>query len=328
MFDIKVYTAYYSRHTHFKDTEIFMFKPKKVSGLTQTFSSAMMSAGLFFSAQPSRAQEAPPPPPEPVPTAQPNWNDDGSLPKHAEVGGLNDRIDNYFAHKPVIYVSKDNFWIAPAARYDVTLLPLEKTGVLDVTREYVEMKPLKKEWYGRASGVEYGVQFNIGAASKSGNEWTYRGGFNLGYYDSPIERVNGRFVRDNEGNARAGAFVEGVKNVHVGSLPASLVIGSSVGRVSGPEIGRGSDARVYSEVNFPNLFNSSSTGEYSLGKFSGVVRGYAGTQNSGVEAGIYYNDLKDDGKGINMSLGPEIRHDKERGTTFRFRFKFSPKKFW
>lgn len=305
-----------------------MFSPKKASGLSQVFSSAMMSAGLFFSAQPSRAQEAPPPPPEPVPSAQPNWGLDDGVKRLGDTGGLNDRIDNYFAHKPVIYVSKENFWIAPAARYDVTLLPLDKTGVLDVTREYVEMKPLRKEWYGRATGVEYGVQFNIGAASKTGNDWTYRGGFNLGYYENPIERENGRYTRDTTGNTRAGAFVEGVKNVHVGSIPASLIVGTSAGRVSGPEIGRGSDARVYTEVNFPNLFNRKSAGEYSLGKFSGVVRGYAGTQNSGVEAGIYYNDLKDDGKGINMSLGPEIRHDKEHGTSFRFRFKFSPKKFW
>lgn len=315
-----------------------MFKPKKASGLSHVFSSAMMSAGLLLSAQPSRAQDAAPsPPPEPVPASQSDWNNN-TLPRTQvqSTGGLNDRIDDYFARKPTVYVTRENFWISTPSRFDVTLLPLDQTGVLSVTREYLEMKPLKKEWYGRASGVEYGVQFNIGAGSTAStqvsSDWTYRGGFNLGYFENPVERVNGRYMRDNDGNARAGAFVEGVKNVHIGSLPASLIVGTSVGRVSGPQIGHGSDARVYTEVNFPSLFNSKAgrngANEYGLGNFSGVVRTYAGTQNYGVEAGFYYNDLNSDGNGINLSIGPEVRYDRENGTSFRLRLKVSPGKFW
>ncbi len=314
-----------------------MFKPKKASGLSHVFSSAMMSAGLMLSAQPSRAQEAPSAPPEPVPAAQPDWNN--AAPSHTKAqstGGLNDRIDDYFARKPTVYVTRENLWISTPSRYDVKMLPLEQTGVLSVTREYLELKPLKKEWYGRANGIEYGVQFNIGAGSSTStqvsSDWTYRGGFNLGYFDNPVEKVNGRYTRDSEGNARAGAFVEGVKNVHIGSLPASLIVGTSVGRVSGPEIGRGSDARVYSEINFPSLFNGKAgrngANEYGLGNFSGVVRTYAGTQNYGVEAGFYFNNLKDDGSRINLSIGPEVRYDKEKGTSFRMRVKISPNKFW
>ncbi|HYD17215.1 MAG TPA: hypothetical protein VEF76_01895 [Patescibacteria group bacterium] len=306
-----------------------MFEPKKAGGLSKIFKSAMMSAGLLISAQPVLAQEAGPTPlPEPTPKGSTGWDDLGAR-GVSNSGGLNDRIDDYFAHKPTISITRESVWISPAARYDVKLLPLDNTP-LTVTREYIEMKPMRKEWYGRAQGIEYGVQFNIGNSSSTAatGDWTYRGGFNLGYYDSPIERHGNRYTRESGGNSRVGVFAEGVKNVHVGSLPAALILGTSFNREAGNDVVNRNDARVYSEVNFPNLFDSKDGNEYGLGKFSGVVRSYAGTETYGAEAGLYYNNLKDDGKGINLSVGPEIRYDKERGTSFRVRFKFSPQKFW
>jgi len=298
---------------------------KPVNRLTKIFSSVIMSGLALFSSH-SWASGAPeeqgPPEPQRV-TQVEDYRPIGraDLPPR-DTRRLEEREDDIFGRKFSVHATKENIWIAPPQRYDFMLMPVPQNGALTVTREYLEIKPLKKEWYGHASGIEYGFDANIGPGSRSGTtEWDFRTGLKLGYYHGE------QGERSNDNNSRVSAFVEGARPLTIGGSSAYIVTGVSFNSVSGPDVGKGKETRVYTEVDFPALFGKPQSDNSAFGKFSATVKAYAGTQTYGGQLGIYFNDLKSDGKGLNYSAGPEIRYDKDGGVTYRFKFRVAPK-FW
>lgn len=300
--------------------------------LSAMFSSAILSGLALFQGTayaqekaPEKAPEAPPPATDTT-WEQKSWEQPRSAP--ADRRGIDEKVDDFFAHKYSVHTTSKSIWIAPPQRFDIRLAPLPSDGLLQVTREYIELKPLRKEWYGRATGIEYGLTANIGNGYDIGGvDWDFRTGMNLGYYPSP-EREGKKRLEVHE-NSRASVFVEGSRNFSFGDSTAYLITGVSFNRVSGNEIGRGTDTRVYTQMDFPALFSKPSVSgdSTSLGTFSGTVKGYAGTQTSGAQIGIYFNNLKSDGKGVNFSAGPEVHYDKRDGVSYRFKVRVSPK-FW
>ncbi len=313
-----------------------MSKPGLVRRVKAMFSSLMLS-GLALVSSHAFAQEAPG---EGSDNGQRTAQVEGLdlKPEHKaekakDTRGVNERVDDFFAEKYSVKVTRDSIWIAPPQRYEVRLMPLPENGLLNVTYEYLELKPLKKEWYGQARGIEYGIQAHIGKGSYTiGNaEWDFRTGANLGYYEVPLDykREDGKASRYPESNSRAGIFIEGSRGLTLGGNHANLITGVSYSRTGGPDVGNGSDARVYTQLDLPALFSKASTpgDSASVGTFSGTVRAYAGTRTYGGELGIYFNNLKSDGKGVNYSAGPEIRYDKQGGVHYGFKFRVAPK-FW
>lgn len=282
-----------------------MAKPAK--SLTKIFTSVVMSGFALWSSM-----------------AHANEGDDTVRTPTAQVEtatdsrGINDKVDDYFAHKFSVRASRDSFYITGPERFDVRLFP--SNSVIDVTREYLEVKPLRKEWYGHSSGIAYGMQANIGQGSYTigGQEWNLRTGFNLAFYNSPDHRAQ-------DSNSRAGAYVEGVRPVTVAGNGAYLITGVSYSSNSGPDVGNDHGARVYTQLDMPAVFSAARND--GIGKFSATFKAYAGTDTSGTELGVYYNDLKSDGKGMNFSVGPEFRYDHRDGVTYRFRVRVAPK-FW
>lgn len=303
--------------------------------LSAIFSSAILSGLALFQGTAYAQEQGPEKPPEaPPPATDKTWEQkdwerqswDQPSKKAADRRGIDEKVEDFFAHKYSVHTSKDGIWIAPPQRFDIRLAPLPSDGLFQVTREYIELKPLRKEWYGRATGIEYGLAANIGNGYEIGNvHWDFRTGLNLGYYPGPTHEGKTRI--ESHENSRAGAFVEGSRSFSFGESTANLITGLSFSRVSGHDIGRGTDARVYTQMDFPALFSKPSVSgdSTSLGTFSGTIKGYAGTQTSGAQIGIYFNNLKSDGKGVNFSAGPEVHYDKRDGVSYRFKVRVSPK---
>jgi len=300
------------------------FKP--VSRLTKIFSSVIMSGLALVSshAWASEAQEEQgPPSPEPVATQVEEYRPMGRevlLPR--DTRRMEEREDDLFSRRYNVQASRENIWIGSPQRFDIMLMPVQENGLFQVTREYIEIRPLKKEWYGLASGIEYGFDANIGPGRQSGlAEWDFRTGMKLGYYHGE----QGERSLDN--NTRVSAFVEGARPVTFGDTSAYVITGISFNSASGPDVGKGQETRVYTELDFPALFGMPQSNNTAFGRFSATLRAYAGTQTYGGQLGIYFNDLKSDGKGLNFSAGPEIRYDQREGVSYRFKFRVSPK-FW
>lgn len=304
---------------------------KYVSRLTKAFSSIVMS-GLALVSSHSWAQDANPeesadnaPPPTPLVESTNSYAPPSS--QGPDTRRIDEKEDDVFSRRYKVHVSRENLWVSPPQRYDATLLPLPKDGLLDVTREYIEFRPLKKEWYGRSTGIEYGIRANINTSSP---EWDFRTGLTFGYYHGrpEEEKEQGRWEgRDH--NTRTHFYVEGARSVTLGDTSANLIAGVSFNRVSGPDIGNEEGTRVYTQMDFPALFSkpSNPNDSFSLGAFSGTVQAYAGTDTYGGKLGVYFNNLKDDGKGVNFSAGPEVRYDQRGGVSFHFKVRVAPK-FW
>ena len=87
------------------------------------------------------------------------------------------------------------------------------------------------------------------------------------------------------------------------------------------------NARLYQQINFPSLFSSKTADNNGgIGRYSGAVQTYVGDNGAyGAKIGIYYNNLKSEGMGVNFSVGPEVHYDKESGASFRLRVRASPR---
>lgn len=244
---------------------------------------------------------------------------------------MEDNVNDFFQRKPKVRVTRESLFIGMPTRYDIPLLPTD-AGFMTITRQYIELKPLRKEWYGHISGIEYGFRADLGRESYSigGADWNFSTGATLGYYDSPAdEDGDGYYTRNRDhGNNRAFAFVEGQSDLTIGNLAANMIIGTSFNRLSGPDMEDKSDARLYTRIEFPSLFSGALQNNSGMpGRFSGMVSVYGGTESYGAQLGLYFNDLKAEGKGVNYSFGPELRYDNERGASVRFRVRIAPK-FW
>lgn len=266
------------------------------------------------------------------------WDDNDSSPYNnilrdhrSRSRNMEEDVNDFFQRKPKVHVTRESLFIGAPTRYDIPLLPTD-AGFMTITRQYIELKPLRKEWYGHISGIEYGFRADLGQESYSigGADWNFSTGATIGYYDSPEDHDgDGYYTRNREhGNNRAFAFVEGQSDLTIGKFAANMIIGTSFNRLSGPDLDDTSDLRLYTRIEFPSLFGDrTQTGSGLPGRFSGMVSAYGGTESYGARLGIYFNDLKAEGKGINYSFGPEIRYDNERGTSVRLRVRVAPK-FW
>jgi len=245
---------------------------------------------------------------------------------------MEENVNDFFQRKPKVRVTRESLFIGAPTRYDIPLLPVN-AGFMTVTRQYIELKPLRKEWYGHVSGIEYGFRADLGQGSYSigDTDWNISTGATIGYYDSPEEEddKDSYYTRDKDhGNNRAFVFVEGQSDLTIGNIAANVIIGTSFNRISGPDIGKSNDARVYTRLEFPSLFRGERLNKTGLpGHFSGMVSAYGGTESYGARLGIYFNDLKAEGRGINYSFGPELRYDNHEGTSVRLRVRVAPK-FW
>lgn len=236
---------------------------------------------------------------------------------------LDEREEDMFSRKYSVRATRNSLWIGTPERFDIPLLPIPDGGFINITQEYIQIKPMEKEWYGLASGIEYNVEATLGDGGVTirGSEWDFRTGLHLGQYDSP---KRGEF----DHNSRTRFYVEGAHSMTFGdTTAANLVAGVSFNRVSGPDVVSAEGTRVYAQLDFPALFSEAinPANPYSLGDYSATVQAYAGTDTSGVKLGIYFNDFKESGNGLNFSAGPEIRYDQREGTSFHFKFRVSPK---
>lgn len=235
--------------------------------------------------------------------------------------GQDEKTDDFFAQKFKVYATKESIFIGQPQRHDFPLINLPENGAVTITHQYLDIRPLKKEWYGRATGVGYGIDLDIGNGVQIGNaEWFLRSGLYIGNFESPDRATR----RDNN---VLNASLEGSRDVTIGKTPANLIVGLSFNRVTGPDIDRpGSNAQIYQQLDFPALFNAGTAGGKSgLGRFSGTVRTYAGNRSQGAEIGIYVNDFSNDGYGVNYSIGPEVGYDTEKGASVSIRFRIAPK---
>jgi len=272
-----------------------------------------------------------------VPATQPNTTgadggdvNNGAGPRSLDRRGQDQQTDDFFAQKFKVYATKESIFIGQPQRYNFPLINLPEDGAVTVTRQYIDFRPLKKEWYGRATGVGYGIDLDIGNGIEIGQaEWFVRSGFYIGNFESPVRDKRGE--RHTQGEHRdnnvLSANLEASRDVSIGQTPANLIVGVSFNRVTGPDVDRpGSDTQIYQQLDFPALFNAGTAGDQSgLGRISGSVRTYAGTRSQGAEIGIYVNDFSNDGRGVNYSIGPEIRYDTDRGASVGIRFKIAPK---
>lgn len=239
---------------------------------------------------------------------------------------LDQRTDDFFDQKLKVYATKESIFIGQASRHDFPLISLPEDSGVTITRQYLDIKPMRKQWYGQASGVGYGIDVAMNApVTALGTDWHLGSGMYIGAFKSP-DRYE---TRDNRNNNVFSTYVEGATDVKIGSLKGNMVLGVSYGRREGPDIEhREEGARLYQQIDFPSLFNgAASSDNYNIGRFSGMAKTYVGTDSSGAEVGIYFNDLKGDGKGINYSVGPEVRYDTDRGASVRLRIRIAPKWF-
>jgi hypothetical protein len=314
-------------------TGAFML-PTWTKSLTRSFSGLAAGFGVYAAAQttslgqsaaggPAATNDVPELPPPGLALLEP-----GTGPAHTVDSrrGLLSGFDDYFAHNYSLHTAHKGLWISPPSRTDVDLVQLPPGGFLQTTRQYVEVRPLRWDWLGQASGLGYNLQCDLGPGIDTANGvWTFKGGLGAYYFSDPNPRLGG--------DVRGTAFVETEHDLRLGKAPARLVLGTSFSAASGPDLGHGKDARLYSELDFPHLFGGKiATGdaaldEYSPGRFSGVLRANCGASDYGGQFGLYYNHLEKDGKDVSFSAGPEIGYDKRRGATIGFRFRVSPK-FW
>lgn len=239
---------------------------------------------------------------------------------------LDQKTDDFFDQKFKVYATKENIFIGQPPRHDFPLINLPDDSGVTITRQYLDIKPLRKEWYGRASGVGYGIDLAVSTPMTAlGTDWHMGSGMYIGAFDSP-DRFE---TRDNRRNNVFNAYVEGATDVQFGKTHGNMVIGISYGSRQGPDIeNREEGARLYQQIDFPSLFNgAAANNNYDIGRFSGMVKTYVGTDSSGAEIGLYFNDLKAEGKGVNYSVGPEVRYDTERGASVRLRVRIAPKWF-
>jgi len=309
-----------------------------VNRLKATFSSVLLG-GCALVSNSAFAEDIPQESgalPDTIPPLRLDYNDssayDNILRDHrSNSHNIEDNVDDFFRRKPKVHVTRESLFISAPTRYEIPLLPTD-AGFMTITRQYIELKPLRKEWYGHAGGIEYGFRADLGKSSYTigKNDWNFSTGATLGYYDSiRHDNEDGGYTRDkSHGNNRAFVFVEGQSSLTLGKLDANMIIGTSFNHLSGPDMDDKSDARLYTRIEFPSLFgNGVQTGSGLPGRFSGMVSAYGGTESYGAQLGLYFNDLKAEGRGINYSFGPEIRYDNERGTSLRLRVRIAPK-FW
>jgi len=279
---------------------------------------------------PALAQAVEQPETDTAPLQLPEWD---NLPGAAYVQSgttadrrrLDQKTDDFFDQKLKVYATKESIFIGQPPRHDFPLISLPDDSGATITRQYLDIKPLRKEWYGRATGVGYGIDLAVNTPLTAlGKDWHMGSGMYIGAFDSPDRRE----TRDNSRNNVFNAYVEGATDVQFGKTRANMVIGVSYGSRSGPDIEhREEGARLYQQIDFPSLFNGAATDGNGIGRFSGMVKTYVGSDSSGAEAGIYFNDLKGDGKGVNYSIGPEVRYDTDRGASVRLRVRIAPKWF-
>ncbi|TVQ84141.1 MAG: hypothetical protein EA357_03515 [Micavibrio sp.] len=238
--------------------------------------------------------------------------------------GVEDSLEDFFQNKPKIHATRNSIFVTPRQRYDLPFLP-DNLGAMTVTRQYLEVRPLNKEWYGLASGIEYGFRSSFGTVQigdNPENEWHIRSGATLGYYDNPDLRQ--------KDNTRIQGFVEGHRDLLLfrGQTETDAVLGISYDYRSGAAQTGRNDLRLYTGLEFPSLFNGKSRtgGDSSLpGRFHGTVTTYAGTESYGGRIGIYFNQLKSDKGVVNFSIGPEVRHDSKDGASVKLRVRVSPR---
>lgn len=258
------------------------------------------------------------------PVADPMYHRPFDTTPRRDTRRLEDREEDMFSRKYTVRGTRDNIWIGSPERFDIPLLPVPDGGFINITQEYVQIRPMEKEWYGLASGIEYNVEATLGESGVTigGKEWDFRTGLHLGQYDSPRRG-------ELDHNSRTRFYFEGAHSLTLADTAANLVAGVSFNRVSGPDVVNAEGARVYAQLDFPALFNDAvnPANPYSLGDYSATVQGYAGTDTYGVKLGVYYNDFKDNGGSVNFSVGPEIRYDEREGTSFHFKVRVAPK-FW
>lgn len=292
--------------------------------LKAAFSAAVLGLAGMTSA--AYAQEAPAAASDTLPDVAGMQLDEPTPVQKADRRGVEERTDDFFSTRYKIYATKESIWIGMPQRYNVDILTLPDNDVIRFTRQYMELRPLRKEWNGNATGVGIGLDYDLGRAGGydlGGGTWHLRGSTFVGSFESPYIKGEGR-ARNND---VFHTLVEGSRSVSFGSTEANLIVGASFNRAAGPHIDRASDARFYQQINFPTLFGSGagdSTG--GIGRYSGAVQTYVGDNGAyGGKIGVYYNSLKSEGMGINFSIGPEVHYDKERGTSFRLRVRASPR---
>lgn len=295
--------------------------------LKAAFSAAALGlAGLSGTAY---AQQTPPPATEPeaLPEVMPLPVALDTAPK-ADRRGLDERTDDFFATRYKVSLTRESIWIGTPQRYNVDMLSIPDNDVIRFTRQYLEVRPLRKEWNGNATGVGIGFDYDLGRAGGydlGSTTWHVRGGTFVGSFESPYVKGEGRERNNNVFNT----FVEGASSVNIGKTPANLIVGASFNHAAGPHIERANDFRLYQQLNFPALFGSS-TGDAagSIGRYSGAVQTFVGDNGSyGGKIGVYYNNLKSEGTGISFSVGPEVHYDSREGASFRLRVRATPRFF-
>lgn len=311
-----------------------MHKTPLRTQIKAAFSAAALGAAGF--AQSAYAQETVPaaaapdaaPTPDPMSAAKPSDIPAPiTLPTRAaqDRRGIDERTDDFFATRYRVAVTRDSIWVGTPQRFNVDLLNLPDNDILRPTRQYMEVRPLRKEWNGNASGVAVGMDFDLGSRSGykiAGGTWHLRGGAYLGSFQSPYVKGEGR-ARNND---VLNGFVEGSRAVTIAGAPANLIVGASFNRAAGPEIDRARDVRLYQQANFPALFGSDTGDRTGIGRFSGAVQTYVGDRGAyGGKVGVYYNNMKSEGRGLNFSIGPEVHYDNDRGASFRLRVRATPR---
>ncbi len=306
-----------------------MHKTPLRTQIKAAFSAAALGAVGF--AQSAYAQEAVPaaaPAPEAQPAAKPSDIPAPiALPARSvqDRRGIEERTDDFFATRYRVAVTRESIWIGTPQRFNVDLLNLPDNNILRPTRQYMEVRPLRKEWNGNASGVAVGIDFDLGRQSGyqiAGGTWHLRGGAYIGSFQSPYVKGEGR-ARNND---VINGFVEGSRAVTIVGAPARLIVGASFNRAAGPEIDRARDVRLYQQVNFPALFGSEAGNTTGIGRFSGAVQTYVGDRGVyGGKVGVYYNNMTSEGRGLNFSIGPEVHYDNDRGASFRLRVRATPR---
>lgn len=304
--------------------------------LKAAFSAAVLGlaaiSGAAYAQEAAPAGAAPDAQPETLPDTLPNLSGDtldmSSRAAKVDRRGIEERTDDFFATRYKISATRESIWIGTPQRYNVDMLSLPDNDVIRFTRQYIEMRPLRKEWNGNASGVGIGFDYDLGRPGGydlGSGTWHFRGGSFVGSFESPYVKGEGR-ARNND---VFNTFVEGSRNVSFGKTEANLIVGTSFNHAAGPHVERANDFRVYQQLNFPALFGSrGADANGTIGRYSGAIQTFVGDNgNYGGKIGVYYNNLKSEGMGFSFSIGPEVHYDHKEGTSFRLRIRATPRFF-
>lgn len=131
--------------------------------LKAAFSAAVL--GLTAMSGAAYAQEAAPAPdtqPDTLPDLSGDTLDISNRAAKVDRRGLEERTDDFFATRYKISATRESIWIGTPQRYNVDMLSLPDNDVIRFTRQYIEMRPLRKEWNGNASGVGIGFDYDLG----------------------------------------------------------------------------------------------------------------------------------------------------------------------